>query len=217
MRAFSDSRAVRRGSREAAQAGSAKPGPTSASAWASVSVSACLRHDFSEFCQVVPPAESEYGRDDAAKCGYFRVDVFDDGHVAYAVRSHGRERTPNEFMDVDRGYYPRSAFIDRRFDPRPAAGVFTALASLFPGREPFVPIEGASDGAIDFEHAGARYRLVCARREVALAALGTLAEDDVAHDLFTGRETAVSDLRASMMRDTPGDKDALHVVLAPPG
>ena len=55
-----------------------------------------LRHDFSEFCQVVPPAESEYGRDDAAKCGYFRVDVFDDGHVAYAVRSHGRERTPDE-------------------------------------------------------------------------------------------------------------------------
>ena len=59
-----------------------------------------LRHDFSEFCQVVPPAESEYGRDDAAKCGYFRVDVFDDGHVAYAVRSHGRERRPNESSEM---------------------------------------------------------------------------------------------------------------------
>lgn len=32
------------------------------------------------------------------------------------------------FMDVDRGYYPRRAFIDRRFNPRPAAGVFTLLA-----------------------------------------------------------------------------------------
>ena len=439
-----------------------------------------LRHDFSEFCQVVPPAESEYGRDDAAKCGYFRVDVFDDGHVAYAVRSHGRERTPGEstemrscrhlahpktsgfgnagvelrhpwtesmpitatggaqefgrkrarndypllalwemgvrlckvpavdvlenesrdrmrhmarighryvvtvvgtpnealveaaggdtgvfayeanlalerfeerrdalralrersgasiflakiltdrearisgktfthfvksgftvdeadrhraliagaiecgeidgitvrlelgeslpdaarrlrefnaetgarilvslkligpgvatartgdretaaraaqamvvsrcgaeilyvfdtFMDVDRGYYPRSAFIDRRFNPRPAAGVFTTLASLFPGREPFVPIEGGSDEAIDFEHAGARYRLVCAPREAALAALAALAEDDVAHDLFTGRETAASDLRTHMLGSTQGVDDAPQVVLA---
>ena len=58
---------------------------------------------------------------------------------------------------------------------------------------------------------------MCAPREAALAALGTLAEDDVAHDLFTGRETVVSSLRASMMRATPGDKDALHVVLAQPG
>ena len=34
------------------------------------------------------------------------------------------------FMDVDRGYYPRHAFIDRRFNPRSAAGVFTTLAPL---------------------------------------------------------------------------------------
>ena len=40
---------------------------------------------------------------------------------------------------------------------------------------------------------------------------------DIAHDLLAGREAAVSDLRASMMRDTPGREDALHVVLAQPG
>ena len=38
------------------------------------------------------------------------------------------------FMDVDRGYYPRRAFIARRFNPRPAAGVFTLLAARFPRR-----------------------------------------------------------------------------------
>ena len=121
------------------------------------------------------------------------------------------------FMDVDRGYYPRHAFIDRRFNPRPAAGVFTALASLFPGREPFVLIDDGNDGAMDFEHSGARYRLICARRDAALASLATLAADRPVHDLFAGREAAAADLRAAMMRDTPDDKDALHVVLAPLG
>ncbi len=115
------------------------------------------------------------------------------------------------FMDVDRGYHPRDAFIDRRFNPRPAAGVFAALASLFPGHEPFTLMEGANDEAMDFEHAGARYRLVCARRDAALAAL---AHGDVAHDLFTDHEAAVPDLRASMMSDPTGDADDLHVLLA---
>ena len=34
------------------------------------------------------------------------------------------------FMDVDRGYFPRTAFIDRRFDPRPPAKAFATLAAL---------------------------------------------------------------------------------------
>ena len=121
------------------------------------------------------------------------------------------------FMDIDRGYYPRNAFIDRRFNPRPAAGVFTALASLFPGREPFALVDGGSDGgrdeALDFEHAGTRYRLISTPRDATLASLGTLSAGDVVHDLFTGREATVSDLRASMMHDTPDGEDTLHVVL----
>ena len=104
------------------------------------------------------------------------------------------------FMDVDRGYYPRDAFIDRRFNPRPAAGVFTALASLFPGREPFTPIDGESDEVMDFEHAGGRYRLVCAPGDGALAAFETLAQDSCVHDLGTGREMTVSTLRSERGR-----------------
>ena len=114
------------------------------------------------------------------------------------------------FMDVDRGYYPRNAFIDRRFNPRPAAGVFTALASLFPGREPFALVDGGSDNgsdeALDFEHAGVRYRLVCAPQEATLAALGALAPGATAHDLLAGREAQVSDLRAEMTRRPPGGR-----------
>ncbi|MDN4016370.1 metallophosphoesterase [Zwartia panacis] len=35
------------------------------------------------------------------------------------------------FMDVDRGYYPRRAFIDRQFNPNVAAHVFAHINSIF--------------------------------------------------------------------------------------
>ena len=118
------------------------------------------------------------------------------------------------FMDVDRGYYPRDAFIDRRSNPRPAAGVFAALASRFPEPEPFTLIEGRGEETIDFEHTGVRYRLVCAPGDAALAALATLAPDDGVRDLYTGGETTVSDVRANIARGTRGGRGALHVMLA---
>jgi hypothetical protein len=34
------------------------------------------------------------------------------------------------FMDIDRGYHPRNAFIDRMFNPRPASRAFAAMAQL---------------------------------------------------------------------------------------
>ena len=34
------------------------------------------------------------------------------------------------FMDVDRGYFPRQAFIDRRFNPRPSARAFATLNAV---------------------------------------------------------------------------------------
>lgn len=36
------------------------------------------------------------------------------------------------FMDVDRGYFPRNGFIDRRFNPRPAALAVAALVATLP-------------------------------------------------------------------------------------
>ena len=118
------------------------------------------------------------------------------------------------FMDIDRGYYPRNAFIDRRFNPRPAAGVFTALASLFPGREPFTPIDGESDEVMDFEHAGGRYRLVCAPGDGALAAFETLAQDSCVHDLGTGREMTVSTLCSERGRAPSTGEDKPCILLA---
>ena len=96
--------------------------------------------------------------------------------------------------------------------------MYTALASLFPGREPFTPIDDGSDEALDFMHAGVRYRLVCARRgEETLASLGTLAAGRCVHDLFIGCEETAADLRAAMEHGTPDGEDAPCVLLAPLG
>jgi hypothetical protein len=51
------------------------------------------------------------------------------------------------FMDIDRGYHPRNAFIDRMFNPRPASRAFGAMAHLL-GGEP-VSLEAIQqDGAM---------------------------------------------------------------------
>ena len=46
---------------------------------------AFLRHDFTEFYKIGPSVE--FGRGDLEKFGYFIVDVYEDGHVAYSVRT----------------------------------------------------------------------------------------------------------------------------------
>ena len=58
---------------------------------------AFLRHDYSEFYRVKP--EIEFGRGDVAKFGYFIVDVFADGHIAYPIRSMGVRTSETEKID----------------------------------------------------------------------------------------------------------------------
>lgn len=48
-----------------------------------------VRHDYSELFAVPPPPDTEFGRDYRTKLGFFLVDVFEDGHVAHFVHSHG--------------------------------------------------------------------------------------------------------------------------------
>ncbi len=47
-----------------------------------------VRHDYSELFKTAP-LDSEFGRDDNAKLGFFIVDVFKDGHIAHFIRSYG--------------------------------------------------------------------------------------------------------------------------------
>lgn len=55
---------------------------------------AFMRHDFSEFYRVAP--RTEHARGDAERYGYFLVEVFDNGHVAYSLRTMDRRAAPGE-------------------------------------------------------------------------------------------------------------------------
>lgn len=92
------------------------------------------------------------------------------------------------FMDVDRGYYPRHAFIDRCFDPRPAAGVFSTLGAMFPGDAAFRLVDEPGDDSIAFEVNGVRYRLMCAVADEAIARIGQCPPRTWLHELHLGVE-----------------------------
>lgn len=57
---------------------------------------AFVRHDYSELYKVEPG--DEQGRNDAAKLGYFLVDVHANGHVAHWIRTHGAMLGPDASM-----------------------------------------------------------------------------------------------------------------------
>ncbi|MFA5488251.1 MAG: metallophosphoesterase [Candidimonas sp.] len=53
--------------------------------------------------------------------------------MVLAATTRGIRFVYDTFMDVDRGYFPRHAFIDRRYNPRPMARAFTALMAILGG------------------------------------------------------------------------------------
>jgi len=66
----------------------------------------------------------------------------------------------DSFMDHDRGYYPRNALIDRRYNPRPAFHGLRNLESLLPGAGEVLkvrPLDTAA-GARAFALAGPAFR-----------------------------------------------------------
>ncbi|MEH6813476.1 MAG: metallophosphoesterase [Motiliproteus sp.] len=51
---------------------------------------AFVRQDYSEMYRVPPADDSEHGRNDDAKLGYFKVNVYEKGHVCHIIRTYGR-------------------------------------------------------------------------------------------------------------------------------
>ena len=119
------------------------------------------------------------------------------------------------FMDVDRGYFPRHAFIDRRFNPRIAASVFTTLNALLSGAasialEENIPNAG---GSLVFSAGGHRYALICAKTGQALDLLKTLPPVCIAHDLASGLRQAV-ETEIDMLESTEAARaDELQLLL----
>ncbi|MGB7271539.1 MAG: metallophosphoesterase [Albidovulum sp.] len=53
-----------------------------------------VRQDYSEMQRCLPPEDSEFGRNDSHKLGYFIVKVFKHGHTVQFVRTFGEELVP---------------------------------------------------------------------------------------------------------------------------
>lgn len=51
---------------------------------------AFVRQDYSEMYRVPPEEGEEHGRNEAAKLGYFKVNVYENGHVCHIVRTYGQ-------------------------------------------------------------------------------------------------------------------------------
>jgi len=74
---------------------------------------AFLRHDFTEFYHVAPG--SEFGRGDVHKFGYFIVDLYESGHVAYSLRTLGEHAAPGAASVPARARYlahPKVSALD---------------------------------------------------------------------------------------------------------
>jgi 3',5'-cyclic AMP phosphodiesterase CpdA len=110
------------------------------------------------------------------------------------------------FMDVDRGYFPRHAFIDRRYNPRPAAHAFTTLTALLSHVER-LEVRREADG-LRFTAQGRHYQLLCCDAAQAAARVRTAPAGTAVHDLIAdaraGRDASVAALdRAASSGNAP--------------
>lgn len=55
-----------------------------------------VRQDYSEMGRTAPPEDSELGRDDRAKLGYFLITVYEHGHSVQIIRTYGAELTEEQ-------------------------------------------------------------------------------------------------------------------------
>lgn len=108
--------------------------------------------------------------------------------MVLAATTRGIRFVYDTFMDVDRGYFPRHAFIDRRYNPRPMARAFTALmAILGGGRKVRMEPDQDERWALRFSVEGVQYGLDAAQPGAAATRLHLLdADGKETVDLMTG-------------------------------
>ena len=115
------------------------------------------------------------------------------------------------FMDVDRGYFPRHGFIDRRCDMRPAARAFQALAALLSGGTASLRLQQGDASSIRVAANGSAWTLLSAASEEAARRVRE-SGCDVVHDLVQGtREDRARFLQA--IGTQPARADGLQVLL----
>ena len=118
------------------------------------------------------------------------------------------------FMDVDRGYFPRTAFIDRQFNPRPPATAFATLAALL-SRHDGAPLElQAQDDARSVFSIGPDRHALCAGTSAALRTqLLALDRSATVFDLVGHRQLDVASWLAAAEDTAPAAEQPLEVLL----
>lgn len=104
------------------------------------------------------------------------------------------------FMDVDRGYFPRHAFIDRRFDPRPAARAFATLNTLLSSAGHLALEPGT--GRVAFAADGSRFELLDGDAAQVRERVRAASADVVVHDLVTGTRCRRDDSLTILVRES---------------
>lgn len=118
------------------------------------------------------------------------------------------------FMDVDRGYFPRHAFIDRRYTPRATALAFTALAALFSDAAIRLHADAAQSGAaLGFDADGTAHQLVCGPAGAVLTALDGLPPHATVLDLYDVQDSTDVPLDQVRRRLTGIDPDCHEALL----
>lgn len=167
-----------------------------------------IRHEFDD--PLAPLAAQAMAFADAAACrvmvsiklaakGVAQLRDDDSGLAALVaeamVLSRVHERVSyvfDTFMDVDRGYYPRHAFIDRRFNPRVAATTFAMLNALLSsmGRLSLTSEADHKDEStrqLHFEASAQRYVLVVVPGKSAASTIGSLGPLRQVYDLISAQ------------------------------
>lgn len=120
------------------------------------------------------------------------------------------------FMDVDRGYFPRHAFIDRQFNPRPMARAFAILMSTLSGVDNLrlVKASSQSNDVLEFSTTKNSYQLLNLSTLQALDHLAQLPPETLIIDLLSGEQHRC-DQQISMWESAPdADINPLLIILA---
>ena len=104
------------------------------------------------------------------------------------------------FMDVDRGYFPRHAFIDRRFDPRASAKAFTVVNALLSG-EARLSIECDGKHLLATGASGVKYQFLSGSADDVRAVLNKLPSTSMVHDILSGEASAPNAVLAALQAD----------------
>jgi 3',5'-cyclic AMP phosphodiesterase CpdA len=119
------------------------------------------------------------------------------------------------FMDVDRGYFPRHAFIDRHFNPRLMAKAYATLTALLSSSSTIALKEGGvgTAGSLEFQSGHDRYLLICQSTVNAIKSLRQLSSNCATYDLSSGREQTLGAQVKTLENTMAAAPEELQIVL----